>query len=164
MNHRYKINELEFLQLSEKVISIFQTRKQTGRRKEAGGILLGTVYPEQRVLIKDATVPGYLDMAGRYFFDRSRGRAQHIVNKHWKKSSGECIYLGEWHTHPEPSPSPSCRDRQMIRNMFNQTKMEIEFLFLIIVGTQSIWIAIENGFELRPLNAITDDNKGLQIY
>src|SRR5439155_19244074 len=145
MNYRYHINAVEFLHLSEEVISIFQAHKQTGRRKEAGGILLGTVYPEQRVLIKDATVPGYLDKAGRYFFDRSRRRAQRIVNKHWKKSSGDSIYLGEWHTHPEPSPSPSCRDRQMIRNMFNQTWMEIEFLFLIIVGTDSRWVAMENG-------------------
>jgi integrative and conjugative element protein (TIGR02256 family) len=90
-----------------------------------------------------------------FFFNRSRKRAQEIVNKQWKKSSGISIYLGEWHTHPVPDPVPSSRDRQMIRNMFNQTQMEITFLFLIIIGTRSNWVGVEDGKTLRHLKCVS---------
>jgi integrative and conjugative element protein (TIGR02256 family) len=156
MNNRYRISKNECLELSERVTSSIHGCIQAGRRKEAGGILLGTVYPRERVLITDITVPGRFDKAGFYFFDRSRKRAQRIVNSCWKRSTGECIYLGEWHTHAEAVPSPSSRDRAMIRNMFKQTEMEIEFLFLIVVGLESVWIGIENGRELLRLEPIFD--------
>ncbi|MGH9871343.1 MAG: Mov34/MPN/PAD-1 family protein [Pyrinomonadaceae bacterium] len=108
-------------------------------------------------MVERATRPGFLDKAGRYFFDRSRARAQRIVNWHWKKSDGFGVYLGEWHTHPVGYPVPSGRDRRMIRNMFHQTEMEIDFLLLIVVGRNSIWIGIENGVWLRQLRSDTGE-------
>jgi integrative and conjugative element protein (TIGR02256 family) len=162
MNGQYQITGIESLVLTEDVMSALRTHIQTKGRKEAGGILLGTVYPGERVIIQRATTPGPLDKAGFYFFDRSRKRAQRVVNKLWKKSAGLCIYLGEWHTHPELNPSPSSRDRRMIRNMLAQTKMEVEFLFLIIVGIESIWIGIENGKELRRLHSKADFDSSLR--
>jgi len=157
MNLRYAINETEFLELSETATSAFEAHKQVKRRKEAGGILLGTVYPSERVLISEVTLPSRFDKAGLYFFDRSRRRAQQIVDRCWKRSSGECVYLGEWHTHPEPVPSPSGRDRMMIRNMFDQTQMEIDFLFLVVVGTESTWVGIQNQDGMRSLEPVLNE-------
>jgi hypothetical protein len=33
--------------------------------------------------------------------------------------------------------------------------MEIDFLFLIIVGRNTIWIGVENGESLRELDSVT---------
>ncbi len=156
MNSRYQLNESEHVQLSDNALEVFQSSIQTSG-KESGGILLGSVYPRSHVLVERATRPGFLDKAGRYFFDRSRSRAQRIVNRHWKMSAGLEVYLGEWHTHPVAHPVPSSRDRRMIRNMFRQTEMEIDFLFLIVVGRSSIWIGVENGESLLKLSPITDE-------
>ncbi len=155
MTGLYQLNEKEYVQLSDDALEVFRRSIQTSGM-ESGGILLGSVYPRSHVSVEKATRPGFLDKAGRYFFERSRARAQSIVNRHWKKSSGLKIYLGEWHTHPVAYPVPSPRDRRMIRNMFRQTKMEIDFLLLIIVGTSSLWIGIENGESLRQLLVYTD--------
>jgi hypothetical protein len=34
--------------------------------------------------------------------------------------------------------------------------MEIDFLLLIVVGRNSIWIGVENGESLRELRSVTD--------
>jgi integrative and conjugative element protein (TIGR02256 family) len=154
MDDRYQLNEKEYVQLSNDALEVFRIGVRT-TEKESGGILLGSVFPRSHVLVEMATRPGFLDKAGRYFFERSRPRAQTIVNRRWKKSAGQSIYLGEWHTHPVADPVPSSRDRTMIRNMFHQTKMEIDFLLLIIVGTRSLWIGIENGESVRELLGYT---------
>ena len=151
MISRYQINDCEYLELSGDALKVFRAHVQPFGRNEAGGILLGCVYPNTSILIEKVTTPRYPDKAGPCFFDRSRKRAQQIVECEWKESSGVRIYLGEWHTHSESYPSPSKRDRTMIRNMFRQTKMQIDFLFLIIVGTRSNWVGIENGASLRHL-------------
>lgn len=150
MDNRYQLNEKEYVQLSNDALDVFRIGVET-TGKESGGILLGSVFPQSHVLVELATRPGFLDKAGRYFFERSRLRAQRIVNRRWKKSGGQSIYLGEWHTHPVADPVPSARDRTMIRNMFHQTKMEIDFLLLLIIGTSCLWIGIENGESLREL-------------
>ena len=43
----------------------------------------------------------------------------------------------------------------MIRNMLRQTKMQIDSLFLVIVGTQSNWVGIQNGERLQRLRRLT---------
>lgn len=154
MISRYQINNREYLELSDDAVKVFCAHVQPFGQNEAGGILLGCVYPNSSILIEKVTTPGYPDKAGPYFFDRSRKRAQQIVEREWKESSGVRIYLGEWHTHSEPNPSPSPRDRTMIRNMFHQTKMQIDFLFLIIIGIRSTWVGIETGASLRRLHTV----------
>lgn len=151
MDNRYQLTEKEYVQLSNDTLEVFRSGART-TDKESGGVLLGSVFPRSHVFVEMATRPGFLDKAGRYFFDRSRARAQRIVNRHWKKSAGQCIYLGEWHTHPVADPVPSSRDQKMIRNMFHQTKMEIDFLLLIICGKSALWVGLENGESLRELS------------
>ncbi len=155
MISRYQIKDREHLELANDALKFFRGHIQPFGQNEAGGILLGCVYSNASVLIEKVTTPDNSDKAGRRFFDRSRKRAQQVVEREWQESSGVRIYLGEWHTHSEPNPSPSSRDRTMIRNMLRQTKMHIDFLFLNIVGTQSNWVGIETGTSLRRLCTLT---------
>lgn len=141
------------LRFSQTAVAAFKRHQQLQGRPEAGGILLGRIYPGSKVVVELATTPNPLDRAGPAFFDRSRDAAQQIVNTTWRKSGGQCIYLGEWHTHAQNLPTPSRRDRTMIRNMFNQTQMEIDFLVLVVVGLEDIWVGKENGISLIKLDA-----------
>ena len=44
--------------------------------------------------------------------------------------------MGEWHTHSEENPVPSYTDKVMIQQMCSTTKMEIDYLYLVIVGLE----------------------------
>jgi integrative and conjugative element protein (TIGR02256 family) len=156
MINRYRINERQYIELSSGVTKVFGSHVQRFGQSESGGILLGSVYPGSYVLVEKATTPKYPDQAGPCFFDRSRARAQRIVEREWRDSSGVRIYLGEWHTHSEMHPKPSGRDRRMIRNMFRQTEMHIDFLILVIVGITSVWVGIESGNSLRRLQPMEE--------
>lgn len=147
------------LEFSQEVIDTFLEYRQGPDKDEAGGILLGRLYQGVRVILDAATVPNVQDKAGRYYFDRSREAAQAVVNEAWRASNGEQNYLGEWHSHPVPSPVPSDRDRQMIRNMFHQTRMEVDFLILVVVGLEENWVGMENGRRLRKLKPFTIEPK-----
>jgi len=154
MTIRYALANGEFVEFSHEVIETFSKFRQGRNANEAGGILLGRVYTGSHVVLDKATTPNFLDRAGRYFFDRSRSAAQRIVNKAWRASKGEQNYLGEWHSHPISHPIPSQRDREMIRNMFSDTRRQIGFLFLVVVGTDETWVGIENGKQLKRLKPI----------
>ncbi len=125
--------------------------KQTGWRSEAGGVLLGRVFENGDVTVESVTVPGRGDKRGRFFFDRCRERAQRLVDGAWKKSGGEVVYLGEWHTHPETAANPSSRDKAMIQNMLRETRMELNFLVSVIIGLEKNWIGIRTCEELTRL-------------
>lgn len=140
------VNYIEFpdlthsLRISPKVLKIFDKYEQKEENFEAGGILLGYVYKNYDEIVK-VTVPTRSDSRGFFSFVRSKIAAQLRINKSWKKSRGSLIYLGEWHTHCEINPRPSAIDRNMIRKVFEETKMEINFLYLIIVGLNgTYWV------------------------
>lgn len=126
---------------------------QRNSKKEAGGILLGKIFDVSRtVLIEKVTTPHPKDRRGWNFFVRSRSVAQNAIDNAWADSGGEQIYLGEWHSHPEPHPTPSHRDRCMIRNLFKQSKMEIDFLLTIIVGWESVWVGSQTSSGLTEIS------------
>lgn len=110
---------------------------------ESGGIILGKILPYKHILIEELTVPSQKDKRGFYFFERNKNSAQKIINTRWHESRGETIYLGEWHTHNEDNPKPSKRDLSMIKNQLITSKMEIDFLLLLIIGQKSNYFGIE---------------------
>lgn len=140
-----------YLEFSEAVVETFQRYRQRHAQNEAGGILMGSVYPGSHAIIEVATTPGPLDYAGPYFFNRSRRAAQELVNRAWRESGGAQNYLGEWHSHPVPWPSPSGRDRQMIRNMIRESILGVNFLVLVVVGISEYWVGLETGSALKRL-------------
>jgi integrative and conjugative element protein (TIGR02256 family) len=151
MNTRYDMGDGLYLEFSEAVAETFQRYRQRHSANEAGGILMGRVYPGSHVVVEVATTPGHLDYAGPYFFNRSRRAAQEIVNRAWRESGGAQNYLGEWHSHPVPRPTPSGRDRQMIRNMIRESILGVNFLILVVVGVGENWVGLETGSALKLL-------------
>lgn len=126
---------------TSEVVSLFERYKQIEKKQhESGGILLGKIY-NNLIIIDQISEPSNEDKSGKYYFERSVKKAQKIVEKAWKESNGERIYLGEWHTHPEDIPMPSRDDKKLIENMLKHSRMEIDFLFMVIIGRVSPYVA-----------------------
>lgn len=152
-----KIKYLEFsnsvrrARISPLVIKTFRKYEQKKGKLESGGILLGFVYENYDEIVK-ATVPNRLDSREPFSFNRSKIPAQKNINKSWKRSKGSLIYLGEWHTHSEVEPVPSVVDIEMIKKTFKETKMEINFLYLIIAGiNDTYWVGRQTSNGLTKL-------------
>ena len=63
--------------------------------------------------------------------------------------------MGEWHTHPDINPKPSITDIDMIKKQLKETEMEIDFLYLIIVGRDdTYWVAKQNNEKITILDRI----------
>jgi integrative and conjugative element protein (TIGR02256 family) len=170
----YKYGD-KYVVFTDEVIKIFDKYKQYNHTQhESGGILLGKVYNDL-IIIDKISEPSIEDKSGRYYFVRNVKRAQNIVERAWKESNGERIYLGEWHTHPEDTPTPSKDDKILLKNMLKHSRMEIDFLFMVIIGRTSPYFAvIQKGMkEMIPierinsasgLNIIIYKNQYKQIY
>ncbi|MFF0830669.1 Mov34/MPN/PAD-1 family protein [Brevibacillus sp. NPDC003359] len=147
----YKFDDKEVILTSE-IISIFNSYRQlNSNQHESGGILLGRIYTE-KIVIETVSVPSFEDRSGRNYFERNVKKAQKIVNQLWEESGGEIVYLGEWHTHPEKDPIPSPTDRSLLNGMLRDTQMDIDFLFLVIVGIQKYYVGYQiKGRSLQQL-------------
>jgi hypothetical protein len=122
------------------VFNVFKKFEQNKGLLEAGGILLGYVYKEHDYIIK-VTTPNKLDSRGFCFFNRSIVPAQVEINNSWMNSEGTLIYLGEWHTHSEFITMPSKEDVKMIKKVYKETIMEINYLYLVINGlNNAFWV------------------------
>lgn len=152
VNKKYYItfsNSTSKLNITGKIIDKFNKYEQKQGYNESGGILLGNVK-KRCDYIQEITTPNKYDSQGLTFFVRSRIPAQKRINKYWKLSKGSLIYLGEWHTQSEINPKPSSYDIKMIQDTLFGTVMEIDFLYLIIIGlNNTFWVGkcTKNGLE-----------------
>jgi len=126
--------------------------RQSGR-VEQGGILLGKVFCDHDEVVR-VCAPSRDDVPEFFSFLRRKRPAQRKINRAWNASGGYLIYLGEWHTHPGGEALPSGVDRRMIKHALRRTRMEIEYLYLIIAGKDgSCWVGRQDREGLNPLQA-----------
>lgn len=116
--------------------------RQTNRRMEAGGLLLGKLHADWDE-ITHATQPQRGDQRGPRHFVRSRSNAQPVVDAAWLQSGGRVQYLGEWHTHAESAAQPSSTDVSTIRQMLIGADMEVKHIYLIVIGTIVWWVGCQ---------------------
>ncbi|WP_045517056.1 Mov34/MPN/PAD-1 family protein [Neobacillus niacini] len=102
----------------------------------------------------------------RYFkaWKENVKKAQRIIEDAWNNPLGERIYLGEWHTHPESTPTPSIDDRKLLINMLQDTRMEIEFLLMIIIGQNDNYVGVQQKGKkvIESLSRVTSTD-GIEI-
>jgi len=146
------------LLISPEAVEVLMRLRQQDGGHENGGILLGRVYPGHDEILR-VTTPTEHDKRSLFGFVRSRIPAQRAIDAAWKQSQGTLIYLGEWHTHLEIGPRPSRADRRMIRRQLKTTIMEIEHLYLVIVGSSgTLWAGRCNSSGLKAL-VLSDRNE-----
>ena len=128
-------------------------------RNERGGILLGLVFKDHDEVVEFGK-PAKSNKSKYFSFIRRKNPAQKIINDAWNQSGGYIVYLGEWHTHPGSDPFPSGQDKIMIEKVFRTTRMEIDYLYLIIAGAnKSYWIGRQDNKELKTLKPISWKSK-----
>lgn len=149
------------LEFSARAMEILQgARQATDSAPESGGMLLGRMITDSdHVVVDTATLPSLGDKQGRYFYQRARDSAQHIINTNWKKSHQTVNYLGEWHTHPEPIPHPSDTDVNNWKRITRKARYEQEHLFFVIVGIKEVkvWESDKRTGLLAELKALGAD-------
>lgn len=155
-NMEYR-SEKHTIIFSHKVLEIFQSYIQdTDDKKEAGGILLGQIKDKTIYIIR-ATIPNPFDKRGRHSFERNKQIAQIIADFEFINSGGKTVYIGEWHTHPEDDPTPSGPDKSMIRDQLKLSKHIEPYLFLVIQGRKTLYVAVNDGKEIKEMEKVRDD-------
>lgn len=143
---QYKFDKYSVF-VADSVIEILNTYKQTGKKKECGGILLGQVI-DNTIFILKCSIPTTFDKSYRFGFERDSKLAQVIVNYEFINSDSKTIYLGEWHTHPELIPSPSSQDKKMLKEQLKNNITNEPFVFLIIQGIEQFNLYCFDGKEM----------------
>ena len=148
---KYNLNLEKYLKISDNVKEKFEKYRQSLPAKEVGGILLGKVIKNEYIIIETITEPTIYDRSNFFGFIRNKKQAQKNINKYWELSDGEIIYLGEWHTHNENIPTPSFEDKKTMNNLLLTSRLEIDFLFAVIVGIQDNYFGIQTKNGLKKL-------------
>lgn len=121
---------------------------------ESGGILMGKRLFDGNILITDISVPQKGDIRKRNYFKKNSKLHQRISDTIWKNSSGNIVYLGEWHTHPENIPTPSSIDLRGWALSVKKQEDNKTYIFLIVgIKKISIWsYDLNNGLlEMKSL-------------
>ena len=128
-----KIDEL-LIYVPSAIINIWMKHCQIKPyQNESFGVLIGNRIENKNIYtLAYITEPMKQDISSRYSFTMKDPQHQSVVDKHYKESAGEDVYLGTWHTHPESKPFPSCVD---LRDWDSCIKRNNDRqLFFVIVG------------------------------
>lgn len=114
------------------VLELFEQHKQLSEKSlEAGGQLFAR-FNQKEVIISKATGPREGDKRGRFLFWPNRKKEQSEIKDLFGKGYH---YVGDWHTHPEPAPTPSNTDLFNIIECYNQSRHDLKYFIMVIVGT-----------------------------
>lgn len=136
------------------VRDLHEFRQTAPRAAEAGGVLLGRWIGGTRdVVVDEITRPMQDDRRARSSFYRHWKAHQKRVDEAFAESDGTCGYVGEWHTHPESVPTPSWTDRCDWRRRLRQDRVDVPFVFFVIVGLDEtrIWRGSRGRLVLEPM-------------
>lgn len=131
----YELTRTSYLLIPEKVVQIFESRRQVLNEPESGGILLGKHYVDESIEVTAVTEPFADDVRRRYSFERRSREHTRVAKRQWKRSGEITTYVGEWHTHPETNAQPSRAD-------FLSWAVALEEMtaLVFVIGTESNWI------------------------
>lgn len=112
------------------VVETLNTWRQSGKRSEAGGILVGYRRGDHLHIV-DCTTPYLQDRRSRFRFFRRDARHRQVARRYWDRTQHQAYYLGEWHTHPEDYPTPSQIDHAGWDTLM-RSSLGPDILFLIV--------------------------------
>ena len=107
---------------------------------ETGGVLVGYVACNNEPVVHAVigAGPNALHLGVRFEPDHAWQCEQ--LDDLFERSSGQWVYLGDWHTHPNGSPTMSWLDRRTLRRIAKHSEARIERpLMLIGGGSPGVW-------------------------
>lgn len=154
MDLKYSVpNSEQIVVITQRVCDHFVKYSQKNSKDlEAGGQLFAKITKKQ-ILIKVATGPRKTDHRTRFSFIPNR--IQEILEIKCNFRQG-LHYVGEWHTHPEKIPEPSSADITSLKNCFRESKHELQWFLMIIVGikSDSLYVGKVNSISTEQLKLI----------
>lgn len=123
------------VRIHSRLVSVMRERLRRAAPKETGGLMIGVVHPNRRIIYVTRLLDPPADSEGTYSgFRRGTRRLRQAVAGIRRASGNLLGYVGDWHTHPRGSGHISTTD---IRAML-QTKREFDTVgfptFILIVS------------------------------
>jgi integrative and conjugative element protein (TIGR02256 family) len=138
------------LRISKSVQSVFDEYRQIKENDlEACGILIGNHKIDgNTICINYVTKPQGKDVRGRYSYKMDAATHQNILEKYFKLSNNEEVYLGTWHSHPESYPMPSRDDIIDWEKQHKSNENIFPRMVFAIIGIKKVkfWITKKCGF------------------
>ena len=120
------------IQLATPCIETLETHRQRKRfHTEIGGQLFARFIGGMLVVELATCVKGD---RSRFSFHPNRGEEQREIDGLFGQ---RLHYIGDWHTHPERTPTPSRPDRTKMLEIFRQSKHQLPYMLLAIVGVDT---------------------------
>ncbi len=135
----------------KKVCKVFEFFRQVKNEdKEACGLLIGTHSIDgQNIMIKRATKPGKKDIRKRYSYKIKSKHHTDELDRAFKESNSEEVYLGTWHSHPEKIPHPSWIDKKDWKKQYKKNSKLFDRMVFVIVGLEEVgyWLVDRKGIQ-----------------
>ena len=145
------IDEFQF-EIKEEVVDMLKSYAQH-EGNELGGVLTGIKVGDNTFRICKVSPP-CVRSHSRCGCQRDAELANQFLTDDYEASEQTRTYMGEWHTHPESDPTPSGVDMQSIENNYLTATHSAPFLFMVIVGTESIYISVYNGDRFEEIEPV----------
>ena len=120
------------VRFSDEVVETLLAYRQKRFHLESGGLLFSELSENDCVNIVDVSVPSRWDFRRHDRFRVHTGHAQKLINRQFFQG---LHFVGDWHSHSEVAPTPSPTDNATIRDVFNQSKHELNYLLMVIIGS-----------------------------
>ncbi|WP_412970865.1 Mov34/MPN/PAD-1 family protein [Glaciecola sp. MF2-115] len=112
-------------------MSILSKYRQTGCKKESGGLLFSNKLDSNNIFIDMATPPTRQDIRTVNRFKHNKLTSQKLINECFLKG---LYYIGDWHSHSQLNPQPSCKDIKTINNIYQSSQHHLNYIIMLIIS------------------------------
>ncbi|WP_448165022.1 Mov34/MPN/PAD-1 family protein [Burkholderia cepacia] len=107
---------------------------------ETGGVLVGYIAGNGVPVVQHHIGPGPNAQHKRHRFHSDHDWQCRKLDDIFEMSSGQVVYLGEWHTHPDGSPHMSWLDKRTLRGIARHWEAALAHPLMIIgAGRAESW-------------------------
>lgn len=126
---------------SHQLLVSLMTQRHEDLPNETGGVLLGVVDLEHRVIVISASVSAPLDSLKRPdCFERGASGLFETLSEIDRQTLGQVRYLGEWHSHPDQSGVfPSKQDEGLFETLGGVFANQSEPYVMAILGLDRLF-------------------------
>lgn len=137
------------IRLSSKSLATLNKFRQTGLKKEAGGLLFAKELESNIVEIEYVSIPSKFDWRSRFGFRPDKRIAQNLINDNFNQG---LYYVGDWHSHPQVCPIPSDKDVKTIKDIYCKSTHNLNYLIMVILSStkdfSNSYVALTNGEDI----------------
>jgi integrative and conjugative element protein (TIGR02256 family) len=126
---------------SFRLINELAKQRESHLPNETGGILLGIIDFEHKIIVVSAQIPAPKDSKRRpHYFERGVEGLKEVIQEIEVRSAGHLRYLGEWHSHPNDAEvNPSTDDEHVFAKLSGIFHQSNEPFIMAILGEKQLF-------------------------